>query len=80
MLTAKSDVYSFGVVLLEMICGRSPINVNLREEELNLVQWVRNLIIINHSKEQHNFTIFKCESQKLYMFTPCIGDTVCEDG
>jgi serine/threonine protein kinase len=40
MLTAKSDVYSFGVVLLEIICGRPPINVNLREEELNLVQWV----------------------------------------
>lgn len=40
MLTAKSDVYSFGVVLLEIICGRPPINANLGDEELNLIQWV----------------------------------------
>lgn len=40
MLTAKSDVYSFGVVLLEIICGRPPINVNLGDEEINLIQWV----------------------------------------
>eukprot|EP01018_Ginkgo_biloba_P020928 Gb_12304 [translate_table: standard] len=40
MLTKKSDVYSFGVVLLEIICGRQPINVKLPEEEINLVRWV----------------------------------------
>lgn len=40
MLTPKSDVYSFGVVLLEIICGRQPINANLNEEEVNLIQWV----------------------------------------
>jgi serine/threonine protein kinase len=38
MLTDKSDAYSFGVVLLEIICGRKPID--LRVEEVNLIRWV----------------------------------------
>ena len=49
MLTEKSDVYSFGVVLLEIICGRPPIDIKLFEEHINIVQWVTNLII-NHPK------------------------------
>lgn len=40
-MTDRSDVYSFGVVLLEILCGRPPINPNLPEEEINLVQWVK---------------------------------------
>jgi len=40
MLTEKSDVYSFGVVLLEIICGRPPIDVNRPEHELNIIRWV----------------------------------------
>eukprot|EP00253_Pinus_taeda_P010391 PITA_10391 len=40
MLTEKSDVYSLGVVLLEIICGRPPIDINLPEEELNIIRWV----------------------------------------
>ncbi|GLJ12958.1 hypothetical protein SUGI_0201550 [Cryptomeria japonica] len=39
-LTEKSDVYSFGVVLLEIICGRKPIEDAVCEEEVNLVRWV----------------------------------------
>jgi serine/threonine protein kinase len=40
MLTHKSDVYSFGVVLLEIICGRQPIDLKLPAEELNIIRWV----------------------------------------
>ncbi|KAI3454434.1 hypothetical protein Pfo_011097 [Paulownia fortunei] len=40
--TAASDVYSFGVVVLEVACGRRPIEtaVESEEEEL-LIDWVR---------------------------------------
>ncbi|XP_057795215.1 probable L-type lectin-domain containing receptor kinase S.7 [Salvia miltiorrhiza] len=42
--TEKTDVYSYGVVILELACGRRPIE---REEEgqrmVNLVDWVWNL-------------------------------------
>jgi serine/threonine protein kinase len=44
MLTEKSDVYSFGVVLLEIICGRGPIDLKLPVEELNIIRWVSNLL------------------------------------
>lgn len=40
MLTEKSDVYSFGVVLLEIICGRQPVDVKLPTEEVNIIRWV----------------------------------------
>lgn len=36
----ESDVYSFGVVLLEIVCGRRVVDLNLREQGLSLVQWV----------------------------------------
>jgi len=39
-LTEKSDVYSFGVVLLEIICGRQPVDGKLSEEEMSLIRWV----------------------------------------
>ncbi|KAM5571924.1 L-type lectin-domain containing receptor kinase S.1 [Rosa sericea] len=42
--TAASDVYSFGVVLLEVACGRRPIEMGAEEEEeAVLVDWVREL-------------------------------------
>jgi hypothetical protein len=44
-LTDKSDVYSFGVVLLELICGRQPVDTKLSVDKLDIIQWVRNVII-----------------------------------
>ncbi|KAL6182491.1 hypothetical protein ACLB2K_043910 [Fragaria x ananassa] len=41
--TAASDVYSFGIVLLEVACGRKPIEMMAEEEKVVLVDWVREL-------------------------------------
>lgn len=41
--TTASDVYSFGVVLLEVACGRRPIETSAPEEEVVLIDWVRDL-------------------------------------
>ncbi|XP_059064586.1 probable LRR receptor-like serine/threonine-protein kinase At1g67720 [Cryptomeria japonica] len=48
-LTEKSDVYSFGVVLLELICGRKPIDVERSEEEESLIKWV--LLYVEDNEE-----------------------------
>ncbi|XP_015892161.1 L-type lectin-domain containing receptor kinase IX.1-like [Ziziphus jujuba] len=36
----ESDVYSFGVVILEIACGRKPIEPTTRGSHMGLVQWV----------------------------------------
>ncbi|KAH7866771.1 hypothetical protein Vadar_024708 [Vaccinium darrowii] len=42
--TAASDVFSFGVVVLEVACGRRPIETaKEREEEVVLIDWVREM-------------------------------------
>ncbi|KAI8532479.1 hypothetical protein RHMOL_Rhmol11G0217800 [Rhododendron molle] len=44
LITGKAskelDVYSFGVVLLEIACGRRPIELNARQNEVKMVDWV----------------------------------------
>eukprot|EP00252_Welwitschia_mirabilis_P027601 TRINITY_DN9506_c0_g1_i1.p1 TRINITY_DN9506_c0_g1~~TRINITY_DN9506_c0_g1_i1.p1 ORF type:complete len:765 (-),score=105.15 TRINITY_DN9506_c0_g1_i1:304-2568(-) len=39
-LTEKSDIFAFGVVLLELVCGRRPLELDLPEEERALINWV----------------------------------------
>ncbi|XP_039059054.1 L-type lectin-domain containing receptor kinase S.4-like [Hibiscus syriacus] len=38
--TTSSDVYAFGVLVLEIACGRRPIDLKALPEELVLVDWV----------------------------------------
>jgi len=39
-LTTSTDVYAFGAVLLEVACGRRPIETSALPEELVMVDWV----------------------------------------
>ena len=39
-ITVKADVYSFGIVLLEIICGRRHLVMDLPEDEVVLENWV----------------------------------------
>ncbi|KAF6166739.1 hypothetical protein GIB67_005615 [Kingdonia uniflora] len=36
----ESDVFSFGIVALEIICGRKPVEANLEDSKVRLVEWV----------------------------------------
>ena len=38
--TKESDVYSFGVVVLELSCGRRPIDPKAPEGQIVMVDWV----------------------------------------
>lgn len=41
--TASSDVFAFGALILEVVCGRRPIEPKAMPEELILVDWVWDL-------------------------------------
>ncbi|CAL5358227.1 unnamed protein product [Camellia sinensis] len=39
----ESNVYSFGVVLLEITCGRKPIDLKVPKSQIRIVEWVWDL-------------------------------------
>ncbi|KAK7363176.1 hypothetical protein VNO77_05307 [Canavalia gladiata] len=41
--TTSTDVYGYGILILEVVCGRRPIEPQKNPEELVLVDWVREL-------------------------------------
>ncbi|KAK9944021.1 hypothetical protein M0R45_009605 [Rubus argutus] len=46
-ITVKADVYSFGVVLLEIICCRRVVNMDIPEDEITLENWVYHCLEAN---------------------------------
>ncbi|XP_071735927.1 probable serine/threonine-protein kinase At1g01540 [Rutidosis leptorrhynchoides] len=44
MLNEKSDVYSFGILIMEIISGRSPVDYARPQGEVNLVEWLKNMV------------------------------------
>ncbi|OIW17373.1 hypothetical protein TanjilG_22485 [Lupinus angustifolius] len=44
MLTEKSDVYSFGILIMEIITGRSPVDYGRPHGEVNLIEWLKNMV------------------------------------
>ncbi|URE11058.1 receptor-like protein kinase [Musa troglodytarum] len=44
LVNEKSDVYSFGVLLLETLSGREPIDHGRPANEVNLVEWLKQMV------------------------------------
>ncbi|XP_044983100.1 probable serine/threonine-protein kinase At1g01540 [Hordeum vulgare subsp. vulgare] len=51
MLTERSDVYSFGVLLMEIITGRSPVDYTRSAGEVNLIEWLKNMVSERKAEE-----------------------------
>lgn len=41
--TTRSDMFSFGALLLEVACGRKPVDLSMDERRVSLVGWVSEL-------------------------------------
>lgn len=44
MLNERSDVYSFGVLIMEIISGRTPVDYRRPRDEIQLVEWLKDMI------------------------------------
>ncbi|XP_021729647.1 probable serine/threonine-protein kinase At1g01540 [Chenopodium quinoa] len=44
MLNERSDVYSFGILLMEIISGRNPVDYSRPPGEVNLVDWLKQMV------------------------------------
>ncbi|XP_062155846.1 probable serine/threonine-protein kinase At1g01540 isoform X1 [Alnus glutinosa] len=44
MLNERSDAYSFGILIMEIISGRNPVDYSRPPEEVNLVEWLKNMV------------------------------------
>lgn len=51
MLNERSDVYSFGVLIMEIICGRNPVDYARHANEVNLVDWLKTMVGSRRSDE-----------------------------
>ncbi|KAH8956820.1 hypothetical protein BDL97_07G062200 [Sphagnum fallax] len=51
LLNERSDVYSFGVLLMEIITGRDPVDYNRAAGEINLVDWLKQMVGNRRSEE-----------------------------
>ncbi|KQJ99818.1 probable serine/threonine-protein kinase At1g01540 [Brachypodium distachyon] len=50
MLNETSDVYSFGILIMEIICGRVPVDYNRPPAEVNLVDWLKTMVSTRNSE------------------------------
>ncbi|KAF3791552.1 putative receptor-like protein kinase [Nymphaea thermarum] len=51
LLNEKSDIYSFGVLLLEAVTGRDPVDYGRPANEVNLVEWLKQMVANRRSEE-----------------------------
>ncbi|XP_042013838.1 probable serine/threonine-protein kinase At1g01540 [Salvia splendens] len=51
MLNEKSDIYSFGILIMEVITGRTPVDYNRPQGEVNLVEWLKMMVGNRKSEE-----------------------------
>lgn len=64
MLNERSDVYSFGVLIMEIITGRTPVDYSRPPGEVNLIEWLKNLVGERRSEDVVDPRILEKPSSK----------------